>query len=186
MDPYSAEDSWIIRAGCALALVAVCLASGFHYVMNRTLNKVNNSVTGGFLVVDHVDAIVDGLDRLTLNQRAFLGTGDERFSQDVVESVMGIERHMDSLGQLKIPDPRLRIVISKLEHSVEWALDSLGKSNDLNQTMGSGIAIALLDNDESIADAKMVAQELRKAATDGVFDRVRTERKMKAILDVLF
>ena len=95
MDPYSAEDSWTIR-GLGLALVVICLAIGFHYALNRTLTKVNDSVTGGFLVVEHVDAIVDDLDRLTLNQRAFLGTGDERFSQDVVESVMGIERHLDS------------------------------------------------------------------------------------------
>ena len=69
------------------------------------------------------------------------------------------------------------------ERAVTWALDSLGKSNDLNESMGSGIAIALLDNDDSIDDAKRVAQELRRLVTDGVFDRVRTERKMKAILD---
>jgi CHASE3 domain sensor protein len=185
MDPYSAEDSWTIR-GLGLALVVICLAIGFHYALNRTLSKVNASVTGGFLVVEHVDAIVDDLDRLTLNQRAFLGTGDERFSQDVVESVMGIERHLDSLNQLKTRGPRVRSAITKLERAVGWALDSLGKSNDLNQSMGSGIAIALLDNDDSIDDAKRVAQELRKEVTDGVFDRVRTERKMKAILDVLF
>lgn len=186
MDPYSAEDSWIIKAGCALALIAICLAIGFHYALNRSLTKVNDFVTGGFVIVDHIDAIVDDLDRLSLNQRAFLGTGDERFSQDVVESVMGIERHMDSLEQLKRQGPRLRTAVSRLDHSIEWALNSLGKSNELNQSLGSGIAIALLDNDDSITEAKMVAQDLRRQATDGVFDRVRTQRKMKAILDVLF
>ena len=176
----------MVKVGCALVLVAVCLAIGFHYAFNRTLTKVNASVTGGFLVVDHVDAIVDNLDRLTLNQRAFLGTGDERFSQDVVESIMGIERNLDSLEQLKNRSPRLRLDITKLERSIGWAFDSLGKSNDLNQTLGSGIAIALLDNDDSIADAKLVAQELRKEVTDGVFDRFRTQRRMRAILDILF
>jgi CHASE3 domain sensor protein len=186
MDPFSAEDSWIIKAGCALALVTICLALGFHYAFNRTLSTVDASVTGGFLVVDHVDAIVDDLDRLTLNQRAFLGTGDERFSQDVVESVMGIERNLDSLAQLKNHGPRLRLDFTRLEQAVGWALDSLGKSNDLNQSMGSGIAIALLDNDDSIADAKSVAQQLRKEVTDGVFNRFRKQRKMRTILDVLF
>ncbi len=93
-----------------------------------------------------------------------------RFTQDVVESVMGIERHLDSLDQLKPRGARVRNAITKLERSVAWALDSLGKSNDLNQSMGSGIAIALLDNDDSIDDAKRVAQELRKEVSDGVFD----------------
>jgi hypothetical protein len=76
--------------------------------------------------------------------------------------------------------------LTRLERSIDWALDSLGKSNDLNQTRGSGIAIALLDNDDSIADARSVAQELRKEVTDGVFDRFRSQRKMQTIKDVLF
>ncbi len=172
--------------GLGLALVLICLAIGFHYAINRTLTKVNDSLTGGFLVVEHVDAIVDDLDRLTLNQRAFLGTGDERFSQDVVESAMGIERQSGLTESVKTRGPRVKGAITKLERAVAWALDSLGKSNDLNQSMGSGVAIALLDNDDSIDDAKRVAQELRREVTDGVFDRVRHERKMKAILDVLF
>jgi len=186
MDLNSAEDSRIVRTGFALALVVICLAIGFHCALNRSLTKVNDSLTGGFLILEHVDSILDDLDRLSLNQRAFLGTGDERFSQDVVESVMEIERHMDSLQQIARKGARLRPPIDNLARAIDWALDSLGKSNEIEQTSGAAVAIALLDNDESLEDAKDVAQRLRRQATDGVFDRVQTERKMKAILDVIY
>jgi CHASE3 domain sensor protein len=186
MDLSTAEDSAIVRIGFGLALVVICLAIGFRFALNRSLTKVSNSLIGGFLILDHVDNILDDLDRLSLNQRAFLSTGDERFSQDVVESVMGIERQIDSLQQIARKGARLHAPVNQLARAIDWALDSLGRSNELEQTSGAAVAIALLDNDESIEDAKEVAQELRRQATDGVFDRVRTERKIKSILDVLF
>src|SRR5260370_24051206 len=158
MDLNSAEDSGIVRIGFALALVVICLGIGFHYALNRSLTKVNNSLTGGFLVLEHVDSILDDLDRLSFTQRAFLSTGDERFSQDVVESVMGIERHMDSLQQIARKGARLHAPVDNLARAIDWALNSLGKSNEIEQTSGAAVAIALLDNDESLEDAQELAQ----------------------------
>ncbi len=186
MDLSSGEDSATVRIGSGLALVALCLAIGFHYALNRALTRVGASMNGAFLVVDDVDSILDGLDRLSLNQRFFLRTGDLRFSQDVYESITRIQRHMDSLRSVAQKGNRLRGPIAKLARAIDWALDSLRRSNDLEKSEGSAEAIALLDKDESIAEAEKEAEQLRKLATEGVFDRVRTERKMKSILDVLF
>jgi hypothetical protein len=91
MDLDSVEDFGIVRLGFGLALVVFCLGIGVHYAFNRALTTVADSMQCGFLVVDNVDSIVDGLDRLSLNQRSFFRTGDLRFAQDVYESVTVIQ-----------------------------------------------------------------------------------------------
>ncbi len=186
MDLGSGAPSATVRIGSGLALVVLCLGIGFHCALNRALTRVGDSMNGGFLVVNDVDSIMDGLDRLSLNQRSFLRTGDLRFSQDVYESITRIQRHMDSLRQIAQKGSRLRGPIAKLDRAIDCALDSLGRSNELEKSEGSAQAIKLLDKDESIAEAAKEAEQLRKLATEGMFDRVRTERRMTAVLDVLF
>ena len=186
IDLESGEDCGILRLAFGLALVVLCLGIGFHHALNRALTRVGDSINSGFLVVNDVDSILDGLDRLSLNQRSFLRTSDLQFSQDVYESVTTIQRHMDSLRQVAREGSRLRDPIAGLDRAVDCALDSLRRSDELEKSEGPAVAVASLDKDESIAEAGKEAEHLRNLATDGVFDGVRTERKMKSILDVLF
>jgi hypothetical protein len=44
----------------------------------------------------------------------------------------------------------------------------------------------LVDKDDSIAEPRQQAEQLRLRATQLAFDRVRTERRMTSVLDVLF
>jgi hypothetical protein len=162
------------------------LGIGFHCAFNRALTRIGASIKGGFVVIGDVDSIIDGLDRLSLNQRSFLRTGDLHFAQDVYESVTQIQRHMDSMRRVGPKGSRLRGAITSLDHAVDLALDSLGKSTEMEKSEGPAPAIKLLDQDQSIADAEMEAERLRNLATEGVFDRVRAERRMSSIPDVLF
>lgn len=186
MDLNSAEDSKTVRMMFGLTVVVICLGIGFHHALRRALAQVSDSLVGGFVVVDHVDSIVNELDRLTIDQRAFLSTGDDRFSENVVESIMRIDRNLESLESAADKDERLREPVGRLTRSVNWVMDSMGKSFQVQQTAGNAVAIAFLDDDDSVEDAKGDALRLRALATEGVFDRVRCEGRMQSILRVLF
>jgi CHASE3 domain sensor protein len=186
MDLVSAEDSKIVRMACLLAVVIICLSICFRFVLNHTLTTVTNSVTGSLIIVENCDSLMDDLNRLNINQRAFLSTGDDRYSEEVAESVIDISTNLESLKQISVRGESLRHRVGKLSSKIDWALASIGKTYDLQKTVGSAVAIALLDNDDAIDDAKMEAVSLKKLATDGMLDRVETERKMRSILEVLF
>jgi len=185
MDLDSAEDHPAVKIGFGLAVVVLWLGIGFYYVLNVALTKVGTSINRGFLVVNDVDSIIDGLDRLILNQRSFFRTGDLQFSQDVYESITRIQRHMDSLLEIARKGSSLHGPIGQLARSVDVALGSLEKASEIEKSGGPAVAIKRLDEDQSIADAEMEAEQLRKLAEQGVFDSVRQERKMKSVLDAL-
>jgi hypothetical protein len=92
---------------------------------------------------------------------------------------------MDSLLEVAQTGSRLHGPIGQLARSVDVALGSLGKAGELEKSEGPAVAIKRLDEDQSIADAEMEAEQLRKLAEQGVFDSVRHERKMKSVLDSL-
>jgi CHASE3 domain sensor protein len=186
MEPDSFEDYGIVRLGFGLALVVLCLEIAFHCARNRSLTRVENSVHGAFLIVNDVDSIVDSLDRLSLNQRSFLRTGDLHFSQDVAESVVGIDRHLDSLRIIAHNGSPLRDSIGAMDRAIGLALHSLRRLNEIEKSKGPAEAIVLLDRDESIDEARSEAGHLRKLATERAFDRVRTERQVRSMLDQLF
>ncbi len=186
MDLTSAEDSKFIRILCILTMAVICLAISFRFVLNHTLNRVSNSVTGGLIVVENVDSIVDNLDRLNNNQRAYLSTGDDRFSEEVAESIIAISSDLEALKQVSVKGEPLRRRVRNLSHQIDWVLDSMEKTYEVQQSAGNAVAVALLDNDESVTEAKMAAMSLKKTATDGMFDRVRNERKMRSVFEVLF
>jgi CHASE3 domain sensor protein len=172
--------------GCLLAAALICLSLCFRFVLNQTLTTVTNSVTGSLIIVENCDSLVDDLNRLNINQRAFLSTGDDRYSEEVAESVIEISTNLESLKQVSVNGESLRSRVRKLSGKIDWALASIEKTYDLQKTVGSGVAIALLDNDDAVEDAKMETVSLKKLATDGMLDRVQTERKIRSILEVLF
>ena len=186
MDLVSAEDSKLVRVVCILAAAFICLSICFRFVLNRALTTVSNSMTGSLIIVENCDSLLADLDRLSDNQRAYLSTGDERYSEEVAESVIEISTNLEALKQVSVRGESLRRRVHKLSGKIDWALASVGKSYDLQRTVGSGVAIALLDNDDALADAKMEAASLKKLATDGMFDRVENQRKIRSILQVLF
>jgi len=122
---------------------------------------------------------------LSLDEQSFIGTGDLRSSQDIYESVILIQSHMESLRQVAKKHRGLRDPITRLDRAVDWVLASLRRASEVQQSEGPAAAVALLDKDESIAEATRQALRLRQLATDGAFQRVQTERKMKSILDIL-
>ena len=62
----------------------------------------------------------------------------------------------------------------------------MGKRQVIRRSEGPVPAIALLDKDNSIDEAIEEAEQLRMQATEGAFDRVRDESRIKWILDLVF
>ncbi|HKD68398.1 MAG TPA: hypothetical protein VKB84_16240 [Candidatus Binataceae bacterium] len=187
MDLASAEESKTVRFASGLALAGICLALWSNFALNQTFIEVKRSVVGGLTVVEKIDSILENLDSLTKNQRAFLSTGEAHFAEEVAESIMAINHDLETLEQISISRVPLQPYVSTLSYRVKMALDSIRKTYDLQQNFGSGVAMAQLDNDDAVDAAKIEALALKSAATDGMFDRVQTECcKIRSILEVLF
>jgi CHASE3 domain sensor protein len=186
MDLTSAEDSKTVRVACGLVLALIYLAIWFRFVVNGTVTKVALSMTGGLSLIENIDSVMNNLDRLSMNQRAYLYTGDERFAGQVAQSIMAIANNLTSIKHISVNDEPLQRKATILSHSIDWALESIGKTYDLQEHFGSGPAIALLDHDNAVEDAKEEALSLKKVATDGMFERVRTEHEIRSILEELF
>jgi CHASE3 domain sensor protein len=188
MDLSSVEDSATVKAAAGLVLALICLGLCFRFVLHRSVGAIDKSVTGGFVVIEHVDDIVDDLDQLRINQRAFISTGGESFSDGVAENISGIIADMNALEQLRLNDQLMQRQIGQVSRSVDRVFTSVGRANQLQQLFGTEAALALFDDDgdRCILSAKIDAMLLKRLATQQVLHRMTLQRRMRALLDVLF
>jgi hypothetical protein len=100
MDLSAAEDSYVVRLACGLALAIGGLILCARFALDRTFIEVRRAVIGGLIVVEKADSITGDLDRLATSQRAFLSTGDERFAVEVAESIMALSYDLGTLEQI--------------------------------------------------------------------------------------
>jgi CHASE3 domain sensor protein len=171
----SAEDTKLVGLICGLVVVIACLSIGVHHEFKRILAQVSDALVGSLVIVEHVDNIVNQLDRLTTNERAFLSTGDDRCSQRVGESIMGINLNLEYLEVAATKDRRLSAAVNKLSQSINIVMDSMGQLFQVQKMAGAAVAIAYLDDDISVDCAKDYAAQLRRLATECLFVRVRGE-----------
>ena len=184
MDTNCAEDSKIVRLLFGFALVALSTGIGVHTVLDRELARLGDSMNESDMVVENVDEIVDDLNCLDVSMRAFVSAGDGQFSDDVVLSITGLEVHMESLLQLPVKRRRLKRSIGKLNHTVELALDSFGRPNQVRHP-GSGSVMTSLDRVASLEYARIEAAELKNEARQDVLSVIHTDRGTASLLDLL-
>jgi len=184
----SIEDSKAVRSGAGLAVLVICLAIAFRCAIDCSLAMMNNSLTGTLLVVGYADDILDDMDRLRVDQRAFLSTGNDCFSDGIYESATSMLVDLDALEKLRLQSRALRGQILRVSDSVHSALDLVGRSNELEQSDGTSVALALLDGDanNSIEDARAGAVELKRLATDRILYRIQPSRILRYALAALF
>jgi CHASE3 domain sensor protein len=186
MELNAAEDSNLVRLACGLALAIACLVLSIRFALGRAFLETRRSVIGVLIVVEKTDSITGNLDRLATNQRAFLSTGDERFGVEVAESVMALSYDLETLEQISANLAPVRRRVTALSHRIDLAFASIRKTYDLQQRLGSGAAIAMLNRDGAVDDAKQEAVVLKRAATERMFDRVEMESRPGSILRVFF
>lgn|GEM_PF-2517824 len=188
MDFETAEDSAIVKGAAAVAAVIICAVLCLGFALDSSIGEISGSVRRGFIVVEHVDRIIDELDQLAMAQRALLTTGGDQFSEGVAENVTEIIAQVSALEQLTPLDPLQTRQIAKLAQSVNWVLNFVGTTNELQRLCGSPAALALFDSDahNSILTAKLDAIQLGQLATDRALYRVRRQRRLRSALEVLF
>lgn len=185
MNWSSEKYHWLsLWLGFALASVWVMVSLAHSYDLNLT--RVNDSFTQGFIVTGRLGAILDALDRLGVDQQAFLSTGDARFQDGVIESAETLELNIDMLNAhaagSKSPSP----VLSGLSDSIKQVLDSVGESDHIRDARSRAAASAFFESrDGAISLAKWQANQLRVETTHSMSAQVRRARGSDVLLEAI-
>jgi CHASE3 domain sensor protein len=182
---FTVKNPWLsLLFGVALAFVWGVMALAHSY--DRGLAKVNDSFIQGFMIVDYLDVIVDALARLSVDQEAFLSTGDRRFEDGVIESAQTFGLDLDRLNSLAARS-KLQRSFKSLSRTIDQVLSSVAESNEIRDVRGRVAAVAFFDSKEAaIADAKAQAERLKIEITGCVTDRIRSARSPSALFEDFF
>ena len=186
MDSFSAEDSLLAKVGLGVAMALLCSLIFVSYLQNRSMARMSETLSQNFAVLDRVDGILLALDRLRVEQRAFLATDDEEFSEGIVESIMTLQLNINGLKALSAKGQLQPAPVAKLGHTVNRMFDLIGQSYELRTLVGTDAAVEFFDANPAMVDAQTEAQALRRGATAGFFARLAQERKARSALKVLF
>jgi hypothetical protein len=155
-----------------LALMSAWGVMSLAHAYDLSLATVSDSFTHGFMLLGSLGTIDDALDRIAVDQRAFLATGDERFQDGVIENAESLEINIDMLNALAAADKSQRPLAS-LSQSITQVLDLVGKSDGIREH-SSASATAFFDSKEgAIALAEWQAEQLRVEITRSISGRIR-------------
>jgi hypothetical protein len=184
---YSAEKYPWMSILLGLALVFVWGVISLAHAYDRSLTRMNDSFTQSFMIADRLGGILDALSRLSVDQQAFLSTGDARFQDGVIESGEALTIDIGMLNSLAAKAELQRPPIASLSRSVDQVLNLVGESDGVRQRRGASAALAYFDSREiAIAEAKLQAGQLRSEIGRRISDRVRDARSPRVLLqDVL-
>ncbi len=184
---YRAEKySWLSPL-LGFVLVFVWGVLSLAHAYDRSLTRMNDSFTEGFMIVDRLGAVLDALGRISIDQQAFLSTDDARFQDGVVESAEALTIHVATLNALAARGKLQRPPLAILSRSIDQALTLVGESDEVRQTRGTRAALAYFDaRENTFAEARLQAGQLRSEIARHISERVRSARSPKALLhDVL-
>jgi hypothetical protein len=180
MDWSSEKYPWLSLL-LALALVFAWGVMSLAEAYYRRLDKVNDSFIRGFMIVDQLGVIVDTLARLSVDQEAFLSTGDQRFQDGVVESAESFALNRYRLNSLAAGS-QLQSSLNSLSRSIDQILGSVAESDDIMEVQGKVAALVFFESREpAISKAKLQAEQLKNEITVGVSDRIRNARAVSAL-----
>jgi hypothetical protein len=185
MDWSSEKCPWLsLLLGFGLVFVWGVMALAHAY--DRSLATVNDSFTQGFIVVERLGAILDALARLSVDQEAFLSTGDKRFQDGVVEGAETLALDMYMLNSLAARNKLQRPLLTSLARSIEQVLGSVAQSDDIRDVRGRAAAVAFFESKEAVISvAKWQADQVRIEITGCISDRIRSARGTSALFQEL-
>jgi CHASE3 domain sensor protein len=179
---YTEKSSWLLLLA-GFALVFVWSALSLAHAYERSLARMNDSFSQGLMIVDRLGAVLDALDRLSTDEQAFLSTGEARFQDGVVESAEALTIDIGMLDALAAEGKFRRANLAILSRCVDRALNLVGESDAVRQDHGAQAALAYFDSRENtLAEAKLRANQLRSETVRRLSDRVRSTRRPKTLL----
>ena len=120
MDWSSEKSPWLSLL-VGLALIFVWGVMSLAHAYYRRLARVNDSFMQGFMIADQLGVIDEALNRLGVDQEAFLSTGDQRFQDGVIESAQIFILDRDRLDSMA-GGSKLRGSLDDLSRSVDRVL----------------------------------------------------------------
>ncbi len=182
----SEKYSWAsVLLGFVLVFVWGVISLAHAY--DRSLTRMNASFTRGFMIVERLGAVLDAVSRISVDQQAFLSSGDARFQDGVVESAEALKIDISVLNSLAAKANVQSPALAKLARSIDQVLSMAGESDAIRQRRGAPAALAYFDSKETaISEARLQVTHLKDEINRHLSDRVRTARSPKALLrDVL-
>ena len=187
MDLSSEEYPWLYLL-LGFALMSAWTVISVANAHQRSLARVNDSFAEGSMFADRLGAISDDLARISVEQEAFLSTGDLRFQDVVIETSEKLTIDIGMLDSFAAKGNWPRSVLTRLSRSVDQVLSSVGESDQIADARGTAAAVAYFESrEDAISDAQRQADHLKSKITGSISDRIRNARTTRAFLqDLLY
>jgi hypothetical protein len=184
MDWASEKYPWLsILLGFVLLVVWGVVSLAHAY--DRGLAKVNDSFSKGFIVEERLGAMLAALTHLSVDQEAFLCTGDERFQDGVIESAQTLRLDMYML-EFAYRTKLQRPLLNSLSRSIDLVLASVADSDDIRDVRGRVAAVTFFDSQTvAISVAKSQVDRLINDITASLSERVRNAHRTSALFEAL-
>ncbi len=181
------EDNPRTSIVLGLALAFVWGVVSLAYAYDRTLANVNAVFATGFMAADRLDAVLDDLARLNVDQQAFLSTGDTRFQDGVIENAEALETHTGVLRATAAASGLSQGLLAGLEAAVSQALAAVGQSDQIRQARGSAAARAYFETKESdLAEVRWRVNQLRTELSSHLSRQIREARSGTGVRSLFF
>jgi hypothetical protein len=132
------------------------------YAYNRSLAHMNDSFARRLMIETELDDLMSTVDQLSIDQQAFLSTGDGRFQDGIYASAVNLDRQLDGLNAAMARSAAQRAPLAALSAAIKQVMDSVAESYDVRDARGSAAALAFFDANEAvISKVKSQATELR-------------------------
>jgi CHASE3 domain sensor protein len=173
MNRYSEPFGRIGAVGFALIMVTAWSVMTLAYAYNQSLACMNDSFGRGVVAVNLLDDVRNTVDRLGIDLRAFLATGDPRFQDGVWNGVASLDHHLDELRGLVDRDGVQGARAARLSAAVKQVLTCVAQSYDVKDARGARAALAFFDtHDAVISAAKSQADDLKAEVLANISDQM--------------
>jgi len=187
MDWSSEKYPWLYLL-LGFALMFAWGVISLAHAHERSLARVNDSFTRGSMIMEQLGAVRDDLARLSIDQQAFLSTGDVLFQDGVIESTEALTLHIGILNSLAAKNKLQAPPLAELTRSIDQVLGSVGESDEIATRRGRAAAAAFFESKEAtIFEAGAEAEHLRTHIAATISDRIQNARSTRAFLhDLLY
>jgi CHASE3 domain sensor protein len=122
---------------------------------------MKDSFARRLMIQGELDDLTSTVDRLSIDQQAFMSTGDDRFQDGVYASIVTLDRRLAGLNASMAGNAVQRARLVRLSAAIKQVVDAVAQSYEVKDARGAAAALAFLDtNDAAISAAKSRAAEL--------------------------
>jgi len=139
---------------------------------SQSMAAMNDSFNRGLSAVYLLDDVRNNVDRISIDQRAFLSTTDLRFLDGVWSSALNLDRHLEAISVLAGTDGE-HAGAARLSGATRQVLECVARSYDIRDARGSRAALAFFDaHEDVISEAKAQADQLKIGIVLNISDRI--------------